>query len=83
LKKPIKGLVNTALQTWKNSGNRPANWNNKNADNRKKIFWSMIKNLPIAMVYQNDIINGTPSLYNKNGNKFMKSNLANTLEYVV
>jgi len=77
-----KGLVNTAVQTWRNSGNRPANWNNKNLNSRKKMFWNMIKKLPLSMVYQGNLVNGTPNLYNENGKKFKSSNLANTLEYM-
>lgn len=78
LRKDQRGLINTALKTWKNL---PLNWNNKNLNARKNIFWKMIKNLPLAMVYKNDVVNGTLSLYNKNGVKFKKSNLANQLEY--
>ena len=77
-----KGIVNTAVQTWRNSGNRPANWNNKNLNSRKKMFWTMIKNLPLSMVYQGNLVNGTPNLYNENGKKFKNSQLANTLEYL-
>ena len=77
-----KGIVNTAVQTWKNSGNRPANWTNKNVNARKNMFWKMMKNLPLAMVYQGNIVNGTPALYNENGKKFKSSQLANTLEYI-
>jgi hypothetical protein len=78
LRKDQLGLINTALKTWKNL---PLKWNNKNLNARKNIFWKMIKNLPLAMVYKNDVVNGTLSLYNKNGIKFKKSNLANQLEY--
>jgi len=70
------------VQTWRNSGNRPANWNNKNLNSRKKMFWNMIKKLPLSMVYQGNLVNGTPNLYNENGKKFKSSNLANTLEYM-
>jgi hypothetical protein len=77
-----KGLVNTAIKTWANSKNRPANWNNKNLNARKQIFWNMIKKLPVAIVKNGDIVNGTPLNYNNEGKKFKSSNLANTLEYL-
>jgi hypothetical protein len=77
-----KGLVNTAIQTWKNSGNRPINWNTKNENSRKEMFWKMIKNLPLSMVHSGNVVNGTLSLYNENGKKFKSSKLANTLEYI-
>jgi hypothetical protein len=73
-----KGLINTAIQSWY-TANRPANWNSKNLNARKQIFWNMIKKLPLAMVYQNNIVNGTPNLYNRNGVKFKASILANQL----
>jgi len=77
-----RGLINTAVTTWTQSKNRPANWNSKNVNARKQVFWNMIKNLPLAMVNNGTIINGRPQLYNANGVKFKKSQLANTLEYV-
>jgi len=77
-----KGLVNTAIQTWKNSGNRPINWNTKNVNSRKKMFWDMIKNLPVSMIYSGNVVNGTLSLHNTNGKKFKSSNLSNTLGYI-
>jgi hypothetical protein len=77
-----KGVINTAIQTWQNSGNRPENWNNKNENARKNMFWKMIKNLPLSMVYQGNIVNGTPALYNENGKKFKSSNLANQLTWM-
>jgi len=78
-----KGLVNTAIQTWKNSGNRPINWNTKNENSRKDMFWKMIKNLPLSMVHSGNVVNGTLSLYNnENGKKFKSSKLANTLQYI-
>ena len=77
-----KGLVNTAIKTWRNSGNRPINWNNKNVNSRKQMFWDMIKNLPLSMVFSGNVVDGTLSVYNTNGKKFKSSNLANTLEYI-
>jgi hypothetical protein len=77
-----KGIVNTAIQTWQNSGNRPENWKNKNENARKNMFWKMIKNLPLSMVYAGNIVNGTPALYNENGKKFKSSNLANQLTWM-
>ena len=77
-----KGLVNTALTTWAQSKNKPVNWSNKNLTTRKKMFWNMIKNLPVTMVNRGNVVNGTPRLYNVNGVKFKASQLANTLEYL-
>ena len=77
-----RGLINTAVTTWAQSKNRPANWNSKNVNTRKQVFWNMIKNLPLSMVHNGNIVNGRPRLYNANGTKFKKSQLANTLEYV-
>jgi len=77
-----KGLINTAIKTWANSKNKPSNWENKNLETRKQIFWNMIKNLPVAMVYQGNVINGTPQLYNRKGKKFRVSELSNTLNYI-
>jgi len=76
-----KGLMNTAVTTWALSKNRPTNWNSKNVNTRKAMFWNMVKNLPVAMVQRGTIVNGTPRNYNVNGKLFKKSNLANTLEY--
>ena len=76
-----RGLVNTALTSWAISSNRPKNWNSMNLENRKVMFWKMIRNLPVAMVHGNMVVNGTPRLYNRGGVTFKKSALANTLEY--
>jgi hypothetical protein len=77
-----KGLVNTAIKTWAESKNKPSNWNNKNLNARKQMFWNMIKNLPVSMVYEGTIVNGTPRLYNRKGRKFKVSELSNTLNYI-
>lgn len=80
--KPTRGLVNTAIQTWKNAGNRPKNWHLMNLDKRKNIFWGMIKNLPVSMVNNGTIVYGTPASYNRRGEKFRASNLSNMLNYI-
>ena len=77
-----KGLINTAITTWAQSKNKPVNWNSKNLNTRKKMFWNMIKNLPVSMIHQGNVVNGTPSLHNKNGKKFKASKLANTLNNI-
>ena len=77
-----KGLVNTAITTWAQSKNKPVNWTNKNLNTRKKMFWNMIKNLPVSMIHQGNVVNGTPRVYNVNGKKFKTSALANTLNYI-
>ena len=53
-----------------------------NVDARKNVFWKIVKNLPLSMYSGNMVVNGTPNGYNKNGTKFKKSDIANTLEYV-
>ncbi len=82
LPKPMRGLVNTAIQTWRNSGNRPKNWAHMNLNARKNVFWGMIKGLPIARVLNGNIVYSTPAQYNRNGNIFKSSNLSNMLNYV-
>ena len=77
-----KGLVNTAITTWAQSKNKPVNWNSKNLNTRKKMFWNMIKNLPVSMIHNGNVVNGTLSLHNINGKKFKSSALANTLNYI-
>lgn len=77
--KPTRGLVNTAIQTWKNV---PKNWALMNLDKRKNVFWGMIKNLPVSMVNNGTIVYGTPARYNRRGAKFRASNLSNMLNYI-
>jgi len=75
------GLINTAIKTWQSTNNKPKNWENKNLNSRKQMFWSMIKNLPLSMIYNGTPVNGTPNLFNRGGIKFKKSIIANTLEW--
>jgi hypothetical protein len=75
------GLMNTAVQTWALSKNRPSGWNNMNLNKRKQLFWNKVKGLPLYMVNRGDIVNGTPGNYNKKGNKFKNSNVAGYLEW--
>jgi len=77
------GLVNTAIQTWQKSTNRPKNFNSMNITARKDMFWKMIKNLPVLIEYQGQIGNASPSMFNINGKKFKNSELASTLEYIM
>ena len=77
--KPTRGLVNTAIQTWKNV---PKNWAHMNLNARKNVFWGMIKNLPVSMVNSGTIVYGTPASYNRRGAKFKASNLSNMLNYI-
>lgn len=79
LPKPTRGLVNTAIQTWKNV---PKNWAHMNLNARKNVFWGMIKNLPVSMVNSGTIVYGTPASYNRRGEKFRASNLSNMLNYI-
>ena len=52
---------------------------------KKKIFWNQVKNRPIYYANNANTIpyNIKASNYNKNGAKFKKSNLANTLMYKI
>ena len=79
-----KGLMNTAVQSWATSKNKikPTGWNNMNLNTRKNVFWKMVKNLPLYMVNNGNIINGRPNKYNRNGLKFKKSKVSNYLEWV-
>jgi len=77
-----KGLMNTAVQSWATSKNKPTGWNNMNLKTRKNVFWKMVKNLPLYMVKNGNIINGRPSIYNENGLKFKQSKVSNYLEWV-
>jgi hypothetical protein len=75
------GLMNTAVQTWSLSKNRPSGWNNMNLNARKQLFWNKVKGLPLYMVHRDDVVNGTPGNYNSEGKKFKASNVAGYLEW--
>ena len=77
----LGNLMNKAVQSWALSKNRPTGWNNMNLNARKKLFWNKVKGLPLYMVHNGDIVNGTPKLYNANGRKFKNSNVAGYLEW--
>jgi hypothetical protein len=76
-------VMNKAITSWALAKNRPANWNNKNLNSRKQVFWQMVKNLPLYVVYDQYVgpVNSTPGEYDKNGLRFKASNISNTLEY--
>jgi hypothetical protein len=82
-----RGVVNTAIKSWHNSlksgsNKKPEGWNNMSIDNKKNIFWKMIKNKSMYVYTNEGPVNATPNYYNKNGVKFKSSNLANTLNYI-
>ena len=76
-------VMNKAVTSWALAKNRPVNWNNKNLNSRKQVFWKMVKNLPLYVVYDKNFgpVNSTPNEYDKNGSKFKSSNISNSLEY--
>lgn len=77
-------ILGKAAMTWreKMSNNNRAKLPN-NLNKRKQMFWNMVKGLELHIRNKNGIpVYSTTARYNKNGRKFKKSNLANSLEYI-
>jgi hypothetical protein len=80
----INSVLSKAVISWVNKlSNENKSKLPNNINKRKNMFWKMIQAKNLHVRNKNGIpVYSTPGAYNKNGLKFKKSNLANTLEYI-
>jgi len=54
----------------------------KNLDNRKRLFWNIVKNRNLHVMTNNGPVYKRVQNYNVNGKRYFRSNQANALEYI-
>ena len=83
-KRYLNNVMAKAVSSWqqKLTNNNKSKLPN-NLNKRKNMFWSMVKNLELHVRNSEGLpVYSRPAHYNISGQKFKKSNLANTLEYI-